>query len=239
LHIQIFFEPSVNSIGIPFSLVSSIDSAGLNFIVNLDMNIGTSLQQLNNLYGIAFTLNFTTGFIDTSNVTFDFSTSMMGTPGFDLITFDKSFAGSGYIDVAMTRNDHTNRGGYGLLGRCGIVIVDNVAGVTALQFSISNVTAFDNNEFPVTLSTFGDSVVVDTNLLLSNHQIDLTQFVSVYPNPAKDVLKINGGLLNIQSVELISMMGEKINSKTVGAHTAEISTQNIKDGLYVLRCITN
>ncbi|MEO8147361.1 MAG: T9SS type A sorting domain-containing protein [Bacteroidia bacterium] len=231
--------PNPNQTGTPFYLVPSIDTVGLNYNVNIDIYLGTSTLTVNNAYGIAFTLNFTQGIIDTSQVTFDYTNSMLGNPGVDMMTFNKEFVSSGSIDFALTRTDHNNISGFGFLGRCGIVIVDNVGGVTAMQLNLTNITAFDKNEFPLTFNPIGDSIVIDTNLVLSAHQIDLSQFISVYPNPAKDHLKINGGLLNLKTVELFDMMGTKIFSSTPNAHSTEINTQKINQGLYVLRCITD
>ncbi|MEO8150357.1 MAG: T9SS type A sorting domain-containing protein, partial [Bacteroidia bacterium] len=228
-----------NQTGTPFYLVPSIDTVGLNYNVNIDIYLGTSALTVNNAYGIAFTLNFTQGIIDTSQVTFDYTNSMLGNTAVDMMTFNKSFIDSGHIDFALTRTDHNNISGYGFLGRCGIVIVDNVAGKTLLQLWLNNITAFDKNEFPLTFTPIGDSIVIDTNLVLSAQQIDLSQFISVYPNPAKDHLKINGGLLNLKTVELFDMMGAKIFSSKPNAHSTEINTQKITQGLYVLRCITD
>jgi len=58
--------------------------------------------------------------------------------------------------------------------------------------------------------------------------------VSVFPNPAKDVLNIQGSQ-NIQEVSLMNMVGQVVYTQTTDASTLTINTSDLKSGVYNLR----
>ena len=58
--------------------------------------------------------------------------------------------------------------------------------------------------------------------------------VTVFPNPVKDVLNIQGSA-NIQEVKIMNMVGQVVYNETSDAATLTISTSNLKSGVYNLQ----
>ncbi|MEI7663933.1 MAG: T9SS type A sorting domain-containing protein, partial [Bacteroidota bacterium] len=58
--------------------------------------------------------------------------------------------------------------------------------------------------------------------------------VSVFPNPVKDMLNIQGNQ-NIQEVKLMNMVGQVVYSQSTDASTLTINTSGMKSGVYSLQ----
>jgi PKD repeat protein len=61
-----------------------------------------------------------------------------------------------------------------------------------------------------------------------------TATVSVFPNPVKDVLNIQGSV-NIEEVTVTNMVGQVVLSQKADASTMTISTSSLKSGVYNVR----
>ena len=61
--------------------------------------------------------------------------------------------------------------------------------------------------------------------------------VSIYPNPATEVLNVNANS-NIQSVEVMNIMGQTIQSINANDNYTQINISNLANGVYMLRVNT-
>ena len=61
--------------------------------------------------------------------------------------------------------------------------------------------------------------------------------VSVYPNPANNVINVNASS-NISKVEVYSISGQKVGDFTANGTTTSINTSNLSAGLYMMRINT-
>ena len=79
------------------------------------------------------------------------------------------------------------------------------------------------------------------NFTLSTEGVGVETFeentVSVYPNPAKNVLNINASS-NINRVEVYNMMGQMIGSYTANDMNTQINTTNYANGIYTVKIST-
>ncbi|HKR03113.1 MAG TPA: T9SS type A sorting domain-containing protein [Bacteroidia bacterium] len=218
-------------------LVANPQAVSEGDTVEVDIFLGNSTIPVDSIYGIAFTINFDTALVDNSYMPFDFSGCWMGTSGVDMLTYTKKIFTQGKADIALTRTNHLNQGGYGFVGKTGVVVVDNIGARLGnsvnLPFSISNVTAVTANEYYLTISTNGDNVSVDS---LGD---DLDEMISVYPNPVKDVLTINSGSAKITSLDIYNTIGQRIMSKEISSSKINIITRNFKEGIYLLKLVTD
>jgi hypothetical protein len=234
----------------PLYLVANPDTVMEGDTVEVDIYLGTQLIPVDSIYGIAFTINFDTALVDTSWMPFDFTGSWMGTPGVDLLPYDHKLFSEGKADVALTRTDHTNIGGYGYLGKMGAVIVDNVGTrlttappYVTLSLSVSNVTALTATEFYLTISTSSENVEIDTLGTTGIHSSAAANVpFSVYPNPVHKTLNVFSYWLQGETnctVELYNVMGEKIISKQipVSQNRFSIDVSSVPQGMYFIKVI--
>ncbi|HKR05659.1 MAG TPA: T9SS type A sorting domain-containing protein, partial [Bacteroidia bacterium] len=232
-------------------LIANPDTVLEGDTIEVDIYLGTQLAPVDSIYGLAFTINFDSALVDTSWMPFDFTGSWMGTPGIDLLTYDKKHFSQGKVDIALTRTDHANVSGYGYLGKMGAVIVDNVGirltsnpPYVTLPLSVSNVTALTATEFYLTISTGTENVEIDTLGMTGVHSSPGTNSpFSVYPNPVHKKLNVFSYWLKGETnctFELYDVMGEKVISKQVpvsqNRFSADVST--IPQGIYFIKVIT-
>ena len=165
-------------------LIASMDSAGPQTLVNIDIMLGEATMPVDSIYGIAYTLTFDPALIDTNASYISYTGSWLGTIGTDMMSFSKYFNASGYVDAAVVRTDHVNRSGFGKIGTFRIVTTDNLSGIIPLNIGISNVTGVTARMAYVTVNTTGDTIVLDSSLSTGITYHELEKLVSLYPNPA-------------------------------------------------------
>lgn len=62
--------------------------------------------------------------------------------------------------------------------------------------------------------------------------------ISVYPNPAKDVLNISVNDLNAESVQILTVDGQLVYTITVDSSTTKVDTSVLAAGVYLVKVIT-
>ncbi|AEH00329.1 T9SS-dependent choice-of-anchor J family protein [Lacinutrix sp. 5H-3-7-4] len=75
-----------------------------------------------------------------------------------------------------------------------------------------------------------DSFNYENNPSLGINTYDFNESISIYPNPVKNTLNINGN--NITSVEIYSVNGKKVLAKTLNGNAIDVSV--LKSGLYFI-----
>jgi hypothetical protein len=72
-------------------------------------------------------------------------------------------------------------------------------------------------------------------------QIDLSQFVSIYPNPASNVInvKMSTALINNAIIELYDATGKLINQQKVTNEFTSLNINGLSNGIYSVRVITD
>jgi hypothetical protein len=232
----------INTLAPDLYLTISNDTTGLSDSVFINVMCGTVANPIDSIYGLAFRLYYDSALVDTSSVSFNNSTTFLGTNGVNLISINKNF-GAGYADFAITRTDHVNASGHGPITVMGIVTTDNVAGKmmnpvnTVLQFSLGNVYAITANENPITLDAFGDSIYVDSNLT-AIHYLNWDTAIKVYPNPANGYLIVESNHTEISKITIVNQLGEGVYQNAKPVLPQLIYTDTLKNGIYVLRIET-
>ena len=185
-------------------------------------------------YGLAFTVAFDPRFIVDGRV--EFTESWLGTPNQDLLTIHKSISSDGLIEVALTRKEGSTPFGAGTIGNF-ILIIDNIEGFTGDKtIEIQRVQAIDNegNLLAVHTPKTVLSSLTDTENTEEESGIDIT----VYPNPATDVIAINHTLQQaIQRIDIRSISGRLIQSITPTDMT-NIDISGLTNGVYILELQT-
>lgn len=227
-------------------LQASADSVAEGDTVEFDIYLGDTFNPINNIYGLAFTINIDAAFVDTVYSNFDFNGCWMGTEGVDLLTYNHPVWNQNKIDVALTRTTQTDTSGYGYLGRVGVVIVDNVGarilspGYVTMPVSISNVYGIDYAQNVLSITTLGDSVVIDTAGTVNiNNIVNLNSAIDVFPNPTKDKINIRSSKINIESAELINTLGSVFIQTKAESNSIALNLELVGSGIYLLRIKTD
>ncbi len=232
--------------GAPLYAVATPDTVMEGDTVLIDIVLGTSQFPVDSIYGLAFTLSFDITMIDSTFLPFDYNGSWMGIPGIDLLTFEKKFVSQGVVDIAITRTDHLNLGGFGVVVSTGVVIIDNIGArlsnappYVTLPVTISNVRAVTASEYYFPLSAQGTNVAIDTLGSTGMPDFVLDNVPVIFPNPASESIIINAGPDRIQQVEVIDNLG-KVRLGLVGNESAyTVDTRILGSGVYILKITTS
>ena len=208
--------------------------------VSIPIMFGTSLQTVNNLYGIAFTINYDPAYIQPGTMQIDFTNSWLGNNQ-NTLHLTKDLYSTGSIDMGYVKTDHINTSGNGQFATLTFTVSNGVSGLTNLSFS--NIYAIDKYEVPISVTPINGSVYTSVN-----DNPSLQNLISVYPNPATTSINIEDLNNIIQKVELMDVSGRVMysSSRTTALKGAAfntnksftISTENISDGIYLLRVET-
>ncbi len=218
-------------------LDADVDTIGPSQLLHVKIRMGSFAAPVPAIYGVAFTLTFDPSLVDTTTAAFDYSTSVLGTNGVDLLTFEYPFYSAGAIDVAVTRTSHTDIVNVdSIIGVFDVVITDNVSALNLLRVGISNMVAITYSQTPVALNARPDSVVIDPSFI-GIKTIALENSISVYPSPARDQLRITSAV-EIEKAVLMNELGETIISVDVRQKKFSINADKIKNGIYFLQLST-
>lgn len=97
----------------------------------------------------------------------------------------------------------------------------------------NNFAKLSTSEFPINLTK---------NAPVGMRELNLQNFVKVFPNPAKDMVKVSMdlGKAPIQSVQIMDLMGREISSfNNINAHQTELNTSNLTPGIYIINVVNN
>jgi len=130
-----------------------------------------------------------------------------------------------FENINLPFNDATNDG--------YVVFKIKTKPTLTIGSTISNLANiyFDYN-FPIVTNT-----ATSTFQTLTNNQFNLDNYVSLSPNPAKDILNINvQDEVNIKSIAIYNMLGQLVQITT--SPTNSINVSDLKTGNYIIKLYT-
>lgn len=211
--------------------------------LTVEIHLGDVSLAANNVYGIAYTINYDPIVLDTTKTTFAYDASWLGGTS-ELLSISRDITVQGMIKTAVTRIDHTTRSGSGVIAHLrAIVTTDNIDGKDLSYYPvhifISDVRAVDQLGNVIQINEGTDSSEVGYTPLGIPDMT--TGNLSVYPNPAHDKLYFTSSLTALQSAEVINTLGEIVAtyswSDARSEHTADVSS--LSSGIYYIRLHTS
>jgi len=204
---------------------------------SLQIMLGDSTILANDIYGIAFTISYDTSLIEPNTIDISIDNSWLGTAWTDLIKIHKDFYNDGIVQVAITRTDGIDIDGSGQIGNLIFTIQDDIMqrGFLKFPFEISNVKTIDANEMEILINPIQTEIDIATN----TNQLNLEQFINVFPNPVSDILNIQTEDLIIEQITLMNIAGQVIETKMINNQQTELYMQNLPNGIYTLSILTD
>lgn len=84
---------------------------------------------------------------------------------------------------------------------------------------------------------YGNEYFVKYYYSLDDVDENMAQYVSVYPNPAKDVLNVKAE--NLNSVMIYNSIGQKVYEQTFNVNETTIDMSGLEAGIYMVRIVAN
>ncbi len=212
------------------------DTAESGDSLSVTVHLGDSLNPVNDIYGLAFTITYDPTLIDSGTINIDFIDSWLGSAA-NTLHLAKDFADVGKTDVAISRIDQTNVSGYGPICIASIVIEDNLDGIQqlplVLTMDIANTVFIDKDENLLALNSSPDSIVIwePTGMEAITK---LLEKVHIYPNPADGILTISTGTLAIDEIVITDMVGQIVYANKPKEGDLLLDISNLYSGLYLV-----
>jgi len=190
--------------------------------------LGSMDFPVDSIYGLAFTIEYNPTIIDSTSVAVAFEDSWFAPESLQ-INLTKEIE-TGFIDAAISRIDHENISGNGEIGVMNLVLLENVEGKTTipLQIEITNVKAIRHSENEITLNTNAESVDVVNNISSPS----LPNFISIYPNPAKDFIMVK--TIDPIQVSIYNAVGKQLINQNIN-DIQQINLHQFSTGVYLIK----
>ena len=175
--------PAIN-ISMPDTIIKN---AQLPYTETVSINIGSASLPLNNLYGIAFDISFDPSFIDSNNISTDYTGSIFGTLGSNFTNIeDYSNIANGKLSIGITRYNTT---------------AINATGGLALKVNLPFISGAPNGWFKITANPIGCNDKNGSKLTVTGSADSL----------------IVGSLISYFTLggNIVSPLGKSINNATV------------------------
>jgi len=116
---------------------------------------------------------------------------------------------------------------------------NNYLGTTSNQFGQGNRNPFIDNPYLATKIWGGIAAEDIWGIYASLSEIEIEQFISIYPNPVDDVFSIEiNEEIELKTINVYSMIGELVYSKS-SSLINEHDVSHLNSGIYMVELVTN
>ncbi|MGB1248293.1 MAG: T9SS type A sorting domain-containing protein [Chitinophagales bacterium] len=221
----------------------SIIEAGDTIII--DVHLGSEDNPIENIHGIAFSIEFDTSKIIESETVIDFHGGWLGTPFVDVFTLDKydPVVNPVRADFAATRGDNGSVSGNGDILQILIVTEENLDGkkgglINSIDFQFENILGIDSIGTDMLITAKADTVDVSDGIVGVFDRVEKeTIDVLIFPNPVTTDFLITASSHgeSIDVVNIYNSLGQKVYRQNVENNNLLVSTKDWKKGIYFIK----
>ncbi|MEO1624292.1 MAG: T9SS type A sorting domain-containing protein [Bacteroidota bacterium] len=222
-----------------------------NAMVRLPVILGDSINPAQDVYGLAFSIDYDTDLIVPSSVRLSFANSWMGDLNSDLMAIQNNVTAEGRLDVAVTRIDQQNISGSGMLAELFITIEDDIfvhgGGSTStrgndnksLAFDISNVRLINVTEESLSVVPTKTESTIESTTVSTQSPFRRATDLKLFPNPTRNQLIVETSSGSIQQLDVIGIDGQLLQSQKVPKlQRTHINVGALPEGSYLLKALT-
>lgn len=227
----------------PLRIEFPADSFQVGDTIHAPIYLGDSSIMAQNVYGIAFTVNYDETLIDSASFSISFNNNWMGTAPNELdLSYDHWALGK--CDAAYVRTDQQVATGMGQIATATFVIIDNIDGkketlvTDTLSLAFSDVTLIGLDGLAIPVNAIDDDAIVFESIL-DQGPPSIAQDIFVYPNPASRFVRVRTESAPMLGLEMVDMQGRLVFQDHTEAMEYRLDTELVPAGLYFLRIQTN
>ncbi len=229
-------EPVVSLPGTPNDPPIYVDLASLGTLspgqtLSAPLVLGSFDIPMEDIYGIAFTLEYDPEMILPSSIEFETIESWFGTPSVDLLSIDRSDMADGRIEIAISRIDQLSTGGFGEIGNF-IGVIDDIVGKEApTSVKVTHIKAINAMEEALVLYAPDSPGIISTDIE-DNKDLD---GLAVFPVPTTDILNIhNYNPVDMRMVTVYNVLGQKLHEERFPKQKTTVDVSNWPSGIYYI-----
>lgn len=237
------YNKNGGALGAPIYLETDSMTIMNDSTASIPIMLGTSQIPVANIHGLAFTISYNWELVKDSTIKASFNPTWFGTNNQNMISIQKDFYSDELLEVAITRIDGNNIGGFGQIGKLDFTIQDDIirGGDSIFHFNIFNIHAITNDETVVDIQGLNRQTHWQDILDIANNtnQIDLSNHINIYPNPASDYLNIETKGVQIETVEIYDLTGRNVAQNQNWNNTNRLNISELSQGMYIIHVKTN
>lgn len=216
----------------------NIDTVLAGSTISVPVMLGTSSLPMNDIYGIAFSLNFDADLVE--EISISFADSWIGDEGYDLAHLHKAFIEEGQLDVGMVRTNQMNTSGYGQIAQVEIVTSDDLTGkqsdiLETLILSFSNVKAINLNEEDLIVDASSTTEVTLEDVSTSIKPIVADDLFHIFPNPVKENMVVEFSNSGFHTIQVMNVVGDVVLNQSTTNTQLTINVNDLAKGMYTVR----
>lgn len=233
--------PGTDPLPIFYGKPDTIPVVGPGSIIEFPIILGNEYYPVEDIYGLTFNINYSPSTFVEGSGTIEFEDSWF-TYGSPILSLEKEVF-TGRIETAGTRTNGATASGYGRVGSTKLVSVEDLdvwkLGKEVVTSSISiSASAINSAGQVVDLGTEEFTFKIDPTMKVEQpieEVADEELALTVYPNPATEVIGLNLASDQVASVEVFNMTGKKVFE---AQNINQIQVKNWKVGLYIVKAYT-
>ncbi len=198
--------------------------------------LGDATTNINNINGVAFTVNFDHTLIEPNNIWIEYPTSFINASNQNL-HFRKLDFGNDNLYTATTHTITGEVSGNGLIAIVHYQIKSGLTSDQVLNLGIvqANQSSATGSITPLTIGTGSLIAIASSVGLLENPG---SYFISISPNPTSGTLMIQSNT-ELHKIEVMSIEGKVLLSETPTNHSHKLYLDNIPNGIYFVNVYRN
>jgi len=227
--------------------VDTLNFSETNNAVTANIYLGVDDDIAENVYGVAFTMEFPGLLVEEDGVVANYTNSWLNENNGNMLTIEHVYEAEGQIDIGMVRTNQNNISGVGFLAATEFVLIDNVEGKNSfeplfdfeVEISDVRIISFEEDLLPFVNNSYA-KVYVETSFKPVVAPLS-TLGLAVTPNPAKNSVSLQTQNLNTPSViKIFNVAGMPIETLELNPNQPfRYSTANLNSGIYMLTLTTN
>lgn len=217
---------------------SDISLVGTSAVINegmwqkADIMLGSSSNQMSNVYGVAFDIDFDNSLIEANSAYIVYTPSFLNASNQN-VQFRKPNFTAGKIYGASVRVNGANVSGHGKIGEFWFKVKTGLPANSVLTMGISNSSKIDNTGLNSTVSGGSTTLSVVRNLTGLN-ETSLFNSIQLFPNPASTMVTLQSEVKGSVSYSICDIAGRiVVNGEFTTSKIVDLS--DFSKGTYLVR----
>ncbi len=227
------FKPSASSgINSELHLYSSQPKLSGGSWNKIDILLGDSLNNVSDIYGVAFDLAFDASLIENNAFYLNYPASFLDQG--QNIVFRKKDSGNGVIYAATVRTNKAGVNGAGKIAEFHFKLKDDLTDGTIGDFTLANCSKVNVSGAMAALSSGSLSLEIDNSTVGIKAQARDFSFL-LFPNPAADEVNFFSPNNKLVEFQIHDLSGRALKQGTFTGETS-IPIRDISPGMYMVHC---
>ncbi len=231
---------------LPIYLTLLTPNPQIGDLVEVEVNLGKSIDPAFDVHGFTFSYNFSTQVINAASLQVEFNDNSWMTYNTPSLRMAKK-PFDGRVDVGYVRTGGSSASGYGRVAKMKFIVEDELDGskdngqAKSIHFAGNTATMIDatGETFALQVEDLIIPIKSKSSSTATLAPINETQ-VLTFPSPANEVVNIhlNGGY-EATSVSVYSATGQLLQATPSQGSDVQLNINDLSAGIYLLKVVTN